>query len=150
MQINSCVIQAPPSGPPPSTLSVPIPSSHSQEHLWPSPFYNFPSLMFSCSSMFQAGSRVSPRYPLPQRTHPSLHRVQPGAKTLSTVPYPLGPRALRHFWDLAQLKQGTVGKSQSPVKNEDQPPSHTPPLASTPNSVQPTQQVPATSSLSPP
>lgn len=80
MQINSCVIRPlllVPQGP---VVSVPIPSSsHSQERLWPNPFYDF-RFSVSCVlllSHIPGWFQSVPKYPLPQPTHPGLHRVQP-------------------------------------------------------------------------
>lgn len=76
-------------------------------------FSYFPSPVFSCSSTSQAGSRVSLSTP----SLSPLTLVSTGfsllAKTLSTVPYPLGPTALRHFWNLAQLRKALWEKARA-------------------------------------
>lgn len=91
--------------------------------------------------MSQAGSLGSLCYPHPHPTHStSPYRAQPTAKTLTrqVVPSLPGLLAPRKYPLRSRLKQGTMGKSWSPVKNAD---------SSAPNSAQPPPTVPANSLL---
>lgn len=94
MQINSCVILVL-KGPVPCLSGSPHPTHRNT--CGPVLFPIFCPLCFLVLPCPRAGSRVSPRYspppPPPQHTHPDLYRVQPAAKTLFRVPYPLGPTA---------------------------------------------------------